>query len=363
MLISSRPFTFDRVIRILITIAVIIGVFSLLKILSDALLPFFVACLLAYIFQPFVAFNKRILKCKNNIIPILLSLIESAGILIACGYLLFPIIINELVDVTQMLQSYSTLNENPYLPKEVHDFLREYINFGFISSLLSKEQWLELIKNAISGTWIVVSGSISLLFTVVSWFIVLLYFIFILMDYDRFMTGMKNLIPEKYKPTVLGIASDIKISMNRYFRGQALVAFLVGVLFSIGFSIIDMPLAIVFGMFIGLLNMVPYLQLISIVPAIILCLVSAAETGTSFWHIFLLTMLVYCVVQVIQDMFLVPKIMGKTMGLNPAIILLSLSIWGVLLGFMGMIIALPLTTLLLSYYNKYVLGLPDIIEK
>ena len=363
MLISSRPFTFDRVVRILITIAVIIGVFWLLKILSDALLPFFVACLLAYIFQPFVAFNKKILKCKNNIIPIILFLIESAGILIVCGYLLFPLIVNELVDVTQMLKSYSTLNENPYLPKEIHDFLREYINFGFISSLLSKEQWLELIKNAISGTWVVVSGSISLLFTVVSWFIVLLYFIFILMDYDRFMNGMKNLIPEKYKPAVLGIASDIKISMNRYFRGQALVAFFVGVLFSIGFSIIDMPLAIVFGLFIGLLNMVPYLQLISIVPAIILCLVSAAETGTSFWHMFLLTMLVYGVVQVIQDMYLVPKIMGKTMGLNPAIILLSLSIWGVLLGFMGMIIALPLTTLLLSYYNRYVLELPDKIEK
>ena len=66
-------------------------------------------------------------------------------------------------------------------------------------------------------------------------------------------------------------------------------------------------------------------------------------------------MAVYIVVQAIQDLYLTPKIMGKYMGLNPAIILLSLSIWGTLLGFIGLIIALPLTTLVLSYYNRYVI--------
>lgn len=65
-------------------------------------------------------------------------------------------------------------------------------------------------------------------------------------------------------------------------------------------------------------------------------------------------MAVYVVVQCIQDLFLTPKIMGKAMGLNPAIILLSLSVWGTLLGFIGLIIALPLTTLLLSYYDRYI---------
>ena len=65
-------------------------------------------------------------------------------------------------------------------------------------------------------------------------------------------------------------------------------------------------------------------------------------------------MAVYLIVQIIQDLLLTPKVMGKAMGLNPAIILLSLSIWGSLLGLMGMIIALPLTTLILSYYDKYV---------
>ena len=65
-------------------------------------------------------------------------------------------------------------------------------------------------------------------------------------------------------------------------------------------------------------------------------------------------MAVYIIVQCIQDLILTPKIMGRAMGLNPAIILLSLSVWGTLLGFIGLIIALPVTTLLLAYYNNYI---------
>lgn len=65
-------------------------------------------------------------------------------------------------------------------------------------------------------------------------------------------------------------------------------------------------------------------------------------------------MAVYAVVQIVADLILTPKIMGKTMGMNPAIILLSLSIWGSLLGILGMIIALPITTLIIDYYARYV---------
>ena len=150
------------------------------------------------------------------------------------------------------------------------------------------------------------------------------------------------------------MARDVKASMNHYFRGQALVAFIVGILFCIGLSIIGLPMAIVMGLFIGLLNMVPYLQLISLVPTTLLCLVYSADANVSFWQLWWSAMAVYIIVQCIQDFFLTPKIMGKAMGLNPAIILLSLSVWGTLLGFIGLIIALPLTTLLLAYYNLYI---------
>ena len=87
----------------------------------------------------------------------------------------------------------------------------------------------------------------------------------------------------------------------------------------------------------------------------LLSLLCSAETGENFWILFGLSLLVLGIVQAIQDLYLTPRIMGKAMGLNPAIILLSLSIWGTLLGFIGLIIALPLTTLCLSYYKRFVL--------
>ncbi|HBC28459.1 MAG TPA: AI-2E family transporter, partial [Prevotellaceae bacterium] len=77
--------------------------------------------------------------------------------------------------------------------------------------------------------------------------------------------------------------------------------------------------------------------------------------GQSFWVIMACALAVFAVVQGIQDMILTPRIMGRAMGLKPAVILLSLSVWGSLLGFIGLIIALPLTTLLLSYYRRFVL--------
>jgi predicted PurR-regulated permease PerM len=74
-------------------------------------------------------------------------------------------------------------------------------------------------------------------------------------------------------------------------------------------------------------------------------------------------LIVFCVVQVIQDGFIVPKVMGKITGLNPAIILLSLSIWGALMGVVGMIIALPCTTILLSYYKRYIKKQEESLEQ
>ena len=184
---------------------------------------------------------------------------------------------------------------------------------------------------------------------------VALYTLFILLDYEEITMGWPQLLPRRYRPFARRLVADVEEGMNKYFRGQALVAFSVGVLFSIGFLIIGFPMAIGLGLFIGLLNMVPYLQLVGLIPTVILAIVKAADTGQNFWVIMLLALLVFAVVQVIQDTFLTPKIMGHVTGLNSAIILLSLSIWGSLLGILGMIIALPMTTLLINYYQKNII--------
>ncbi len=352
---ERKPYTFDRVIRILSGALTAIGLIYLLHLLRGALLPFFVAWVIAYLLNPLVEYNRRIFRLKGRAFAIALSLTEVFITLTLLGILLLPSIAREFVHMRELLSEYVYSSSSiPFLPQAVHDFISQNIDFQQLSNYLDKEQWITIIQNALNGTWGIISGSISSILKIASWSIVFLYIIFILQDYNRILEGFEQIIPSRYRPTVLKVANDIKESMNRYFRGQALIALIVGILFSIGFSIVGIPLAIVLGLFIGLLNMIPYMQLIGTIPTALLCLVSASETGESFWFLFGSCILVFIIIQIIEDTILVPRIMGKVTGLNPAIILLSLSIWATLLGLIGMIIALPMTTLCLSYYQRYI---------
>lgn len=351
---TSRPYTFDRVVRLVITTIVVCAAVWLIYRLRGVLLPFCVAALIAYIFEPFVQFNRELLRLKGRVAAIFITLFEATLAFGLLCYMLIPMITSEMAHMAHLLKVYSQSQVSiPFLPDWLHEFIRNYVDFEYLSSLLTREDQIKLLESAAFHTWSVLTSGISMIVGLLSWFIVFLYVIFIMLDYERLSKSLHHMVPPAWRKTVFRIGNDIQRSMNHYFRGQALVAFCVGVLFTIGFLIIGMPLAVVLGMFIGLLNMVPYLQLISLVPTIFLCLVCSVDQGVDFWTIFWECMAVYCVVQAIQDLFLTPKIMGKAMGLNPAIILLSLSIWGTLLGFLGLIIALPLTTLLLTYYDEY----------
>jgi Predicted permease len=110
------------------------------------------------------------------------------------------------------------------------------------------------------------------------------------------------------------------------------------------------------GLLIGLLTMVPYLKSLALIPALSLGLLQSVETGQSLGSILLGIAIVFVVIQLLEDLFLTPRIMGKVTGLNPAVILLSLSVWGSLMGMVGLIIALPITTLIISYYKRFVLA-------
>lgn len=348
---SSRPFTFDRVVRILITVAAVLSAVWLIDILKSVLLPFLVAWLMAYMLEPFVQYNKRLLRMRRRWLPVFMTLFEGCLILCTLSIFIVPSIVSEMHQVAVFVARYADAGTDiPFIPPVVHEFLKQNIDFAQIAQQMTRED-LSTITDFV-GSFI--AGGFGFIMGVVNWFITLLYLVFIMLDYERLLAGMRRMVLPKYRQRVFRIGNDIKDSMNHYFRGQALVAFIVGVLFCIGFSIVGLPMAIVLGLFIGLLNMVPYLQLISLVPTTLLCLVSSVDTGVDFWPLWWSCMVVYIVVQCIQDLFLTPKIMGKAMGLNPALILLSLSVWGTLLGFIGLIIALPLTTLLLSYYDLYI---------
>ncbi len=355
-MMERRPFTLDRTVRLLISIAIGALLLYAVNYLRSVLLPFLVSWLLAYMIHPIVRFFQYRLKLRNRGLSVIVTLLLLIGSIAGIIALLYPLIATEVHKMDFLLNTYLRSESNGgIIPVEWIEHLSSIWSNMDLHSLLQNTDIQSAIKSILPKMWSVLSSSLNALMSLAVVFISILYLVFILMDYEKISNGWIHIIPPKYRSFISELAEDLESGMNRYFRGQALVAFSVGILFSIGFSIMGLPLAIIIGLFLGLLNMVPYLQVIGIAPCLLLGLLQAAESGTSYGLILVFITLVFVIVQCIQDLFLVPKIMGNVTGMNPAIILLSLSIWGALLGVTGMIIALPMTTLCISYYKRFVL--------
>lgn len=357
---NAKPYTFDRVVRILIGLAIIIGLFLLVKSLTAVLLPFLIAWLMAYLLNPIVLFFQKTLKFKSRILSIFTTLLLFVVLIGGVLWLLIPLVSDEIQKLSEIIVLYSKdINLGGFLPLSWQKEIQDFIWNTDLQSILKNDTLIDAFKNLAPQLWNFINNSLNFVFGLTVIIIIFLYLIFILLDYEKISSEWINLIPVKYRQLISGILNDLKDGMNRYFRGQSLVAIIVGVLFSIGFSFIQLPLAVVLGLFIGMLNMVPYLQIVGVIPALALALLRSAESGIGFGTVLLEIAIVFVVVQLIQDLLLTPRIMGKVTGLNPAVILLSLSIWGSLLGIIGLIIALPLTTLIISYYKRFVLNASD----
>ena len=350
----NKEITFDRFIRGLIAIAGCVVAYLLINRLSGALLPFLIAWLFCYLVYPIVKFFQYRLGLKHRLLSIAVVLLLFMALVVGVCFLVVPPVVQEFATLKEFIASYiASDGNNATIPAVVNEFVHEHIDMAAVESYFSAERIGDLVKGALPKIWTALSQSLSLMWGLVAVFMVMVYVLFILKDYEQLARGWVKLIPEKYRERVVRLAEDVEDSMSDYFRGQSLVALCVGVLFSIGFVIIDFPLAIGFGLFVGALNIVPYLQTVALVPTVFLALVKAANTGDNFWWILVAAGIVFLVVQAIQETILIPRIMNKVTGLNPAVILLSLSIWGSLLGLVGMIIALPATSLMLSYYRRF----------
>jgi len=352
----ENEITFDCVIRWVLVVLGATAAVLLINRLSSVLLPFFIAWILAYMIYPFVIFLQNKCRLRYRVVSITVALLIVFAVVALAVFLVVPPIIEESLRMSELISIYfhDTLASSDFLVN-IQMMLQDYASDNSLMGLIQHSSAVEVAENLLFQAWNFLSGTINFAIGVLGSVVVLLYLFFILMDYEKISSEWLRFIPASKRDFTGMVVQDVKNGMNAYFRGQSLIALCVGILFSIGFLIIDFPMAIGLGLFIGVLNLIPYLQLVGFIPTILLALVKAADTGQNFWVILLCALAVFAVVQAIQDVYLTPRIMGHVMGLNPAIILLSLSIWGSLLGIIGLIIALPLTTLLISYYRRFIL--------
>ena len=351
---KQNEVSLGRFLRIVLIVMAIALSYIILDSLSGVLLPFAIAWLLAYFINPLVNFIQNRLCFKYRVPSIVTALLLIFLVIYLMALLIVPSMYEELYSLRHLTVSFLNENiKNSSIPAPVIGFFKELSNRQGLGEFLQQAGDSSLLSLCVERLQILLLGTLNMVGQVLTMCVMFLYLFFILLDFERLTKGWKPYVPRKWRGVVAKLWSDLVRGMNQYFRGQALVALCVGVLFALGFTIIDFPVAIGFGLFIGILNLVPYLQLVSLVPMVLLAVLKAANTGEDFWIIILSAFAVLAIVQLIQDLLLVPYIMGKRMNLHPAVILLSLSIWGQLLGVLGMIVALPLTTLILAYIRRY----------
>ncbi|MCH9033741.1 MAG: AI-2E family transporter [Planctomycetes bacterium] len=414
---SEKHYTLDRVVRMVLSAAGIIAVLLLVRYLSDVLVPFVVAVVLAYFLNPLVNAVEKKTNHRGLAVGLTLGGLGLVGI--ALVLVIAPLTINQagrfrdsLQKLRDEFQSSSVVNARPAMPatsnpqnagetdlpegekeaegtalgwQELLDGWEEYRNDAekiarpirlqrlrariegtYLGDAIQRTIdytrsddfnafLIDAAKQLLVGGWTVLAFMINLVLGLTGLIIVLLYLFFLLADYPAYAATWKTFLPPRYRKEIVEFLEQFSIAMRRYFRGQAVVALIMGVLFAVGFSIVGLPMAVPLGFFVGLLNMVPYLQVVGLLPAALLAGLRAVENDSSFAVSLLLAGAVFAVAQLLQDAVIVPRIMGKATGLKPVAILLGIFIWGKLLGFLGLLMAIPLTCLGIAYYRRFVL--------
>ena len=349
----EQRITFDRFIRWALIALLIFGVLYAINYLSTVLLPFFVAWFIAYLLYPIVKFVQYRLHVPTRALSIIITLIFVTAVVAGVVWLIIPPMVEQFSKLGTLMTAY--IHKTAHITS-IPDTIQQWINDNGkeIQRIVQSQDFAKGIRDALPHVFKFIGHGYTIIVSIIGSLISLLYMFFILLDYEYLTENWIRIFPKKVRPFWHGVASDVEKALNSYIRGQGLVALSMGILFCIGFTIIDFPMAIGLGILIGIMDMVPYLHTFALIPTVFLALLKAVDTGQNFWIILISAVAVFIIVQIIIDMIITPKIMGKAMGLNPAILLLSLSVWGALLGFIGLIIALPLTTLLIAYYKRYV---------
>lgn len=352
---------FDRFIRGLLFLAVITVLVLGLRWLSPVLIPFFAAWAIAWILAPVVNFFQNTCRLRSRVLSVLITLALLIGLASAVAWLIIPPLIDGVTQIKEALLSYLASGHirNIHLPEWLDHLMQQWLDQEKIQSMLRSDNLMKTIRETLPHVWNMLVSTANLVMSLVGAAFGALYLFFLLLDYDYYTTAWINWLPRTQRNFFRRLSEDLGNNMRGYFRGQALVALSNCVMFTLGFWIIGLPMPLGMGLFVGLISFIPYVQVVGFAPAAVLALMEMSDTGRSFWGLMALVLLVYIVVQVLQDTVFTPRIMGKIMGLSSAMVLLSLSIWSYMAGIIGLIIALPLTTIIFAYYKRYILKEPD----
>lgn len=324
-----------KIARITISIVLFLLLIFLVILIFPIITPFFIAFLLAYLLDPLVDYLEN--KGVNRSLGILL-IYFTLIIIITLGIIYgLPKIIGELnkfVETipryTSQIQDYVKAFQKKYSKVDIPESIRIITD----DSIKKIENYLiTIIKGIVEGFFYFFTKIFDIILAPILAF-------YLLKDFDSIKDGFLHLIPAIYRKDIVNLGQQMNKILKSFFRGHLIVAVLVGLLTTIGLTLIGMEFALVLGLVAGIFNIIPYFgPLFGIIPAVSLALLQSKKMA-------LYVFLIMTLIQQIEGNIITPKILGKSVGLHPLIIILALLAGGHLFGILGMIIAVPITGIL-----------------
>jgi predicted PurR-regulated permease PerM len=332
---SDRDFVVRATRRAIIAALVLGGLLALLWVLKAALTPLVAAFVIAYLIDPLIdRFEARRVR-RPLAIFVLLGAVGAAIL----GFLLFviPRLARELAALAERMPGYLErfvtevvpqleARTGMALPHTVEEALHQLrgVELGALASL----------RDVLTGTVTTLSGTVGVL---IGLLVIPILAYYLLVEFDAVLERLGSWIPPRHRRYVFEKARTVDRLIAGFLRGQLLVAGCLGVLYAVGFSIIGIDLAIGVGLLAGTLALIPYLgNVVAVTAATLLCVL---QFGFDLHLVAVLGW--YAVVQALEGFVLTPRIVGQSVGLHPAAVIVALLIGGDLFGFLGLLIAVP----------------------
>ena len=318
-----------------------------LWLLGDILLPFVLGAAIAYLLDPIVDRLERL--GTGRVLGTILILMAAFFVLFFIFLLLIPLVIDQFrmlaaaaPDLVTSIQAL-VLNQIASISPE-----SEALNSTVSNLSTMAQEKLGIIFGS------VMASAISLIDVIMLMVITPVVAVYLLVDWDRILEKINELLPLDHASVVRSLASEIDSTLSAFVRGMIAVCLVLGIYYATALSLIGLEFGLIIGFIAGLVSFIPYVgALLGGVLAIGLALIQ-------FWGDFELVALVvgvFIVGQIFEGNILTPKLVGNSVGLHPVSLILALSLFGAFFGFIGLLLAVPLAAsagvILRFFIKKY----------
>lgn len=307
----------------------------LVYLLGPVLVPFLTAFLLAYISNPLVN-----LFCRfklSRVLSVVLVFLLLFSLLLALIFLLIPLIekqITLLVDTMPAVLEAIRTKILPWLSQHIQ--IEEVWRRIDVTSVV-KQHWQQAGGMLSSALKTLTQSGLAIVGWLANLVLIPVVTFYLLRDWDDILVKLRGLLPRASEPTIVDLATQCHEVLGAFFRGQLIVMFSLGLIYSTGLWLVGLNLALLIGLVAGLVSIVPYLGFIVGIAA---ALIAAVFQFHDVMHLFLV-IIVFMVGQAAESMALTPLLVGDRIGLHPVAVIFAILAGGQLFGFVGVLLALP----------------------